>query len=98
MVRRSMRGCESYSSARAGARKCRCADYALSRAIVCPVKAVGFDVIFIPRFLNSSMAAKIGLEPHPRGMNVQNIPHGPVYFARFAGYITLANNWSLCGY
>jgi hypothetical protein len=80
-----MRGCESYSSARAGAGKCRCADYALSRAIVCTVKAAEFDENFIPRFLNSCMAVNIGLEPHPRGIDVQNIPRGPVYFAMFAG-------------
>jgi hypothetical protein len=36
------------------------------------------------------MAVNIGPEPHPRGIDVQNIPHGPVYFAIFAGYITLA--------
>ena len=60
MVRRSMRGCESYSTARAGAGKRRCAGYALSRAIVCPVKAAGFDGISIPGFLNRSMFANIG--------------------------------------
>ncbi|MBD9407985.1 hypothetical protein IB236_21850 [Acidovorax sp. ACV02] len=45
--------------------------------------------IFIPGFLNSRMAVNIGQEPHPRGIDVQNIPHGPVYFAMFAGCITL---------
>ncbi|WP_300213840.1 AbiV family abortive infection protein [Acidovorax sp.] len=39
--------------------------------------------------MNSSLAANIDLEPHPRGINVQNIPHSPVYFARFAVYIKL---------
>ena len=36
------------------------------------------------------MAVNIGPEPHLRGIDVQNIPHGPVYFAMFVGYITLA--------
>ena len=35
------------------------------------------------------MAANISPELHPRGINVQNIPHCAVYFAMFAGYITL---------
>ena len=28
-------------------------------------------------------------KPLPRGIHVQNIPHGPVYLAGFAGYTTL---------
>ena len=31
----------------------------------------------------------ISPESYPRGIDVQNIPHGPVYCAIFAGYITL---------
>ena len=72
MVRRSMSGCESYSSAGVGVGKRRCAHYALSRAIVCPVKAAGFDGIFIAKFLNS-VAVNICPDLHPKGINVQNI-------------------------
>ena len=44
---------------------------------------------FIPVLLDSALTASPICKPLPGGIRVQNIPQGPRYFARFAGYITL---------
>src|SRR3989338_6894918 len=50
----------------------------------------GFVGNFIPVLLNSALTAGPICKPFSGGISVQNIPHGPVYPAGFAGYITLA--------
>lgn len=49
----------------------------------------GFVEIFIPDFWSSASVATASCKPLLGEMSVQNIPQGPAYFARFAGYITL---------
>ena len=49
----------------------------------------GFGGNFIPVLLDSALTASPICKPLPGGIRVQNIPQGPRYFARFAGYITL---------
>ena len=49
----------------------------------------GFHGVFIPRRLNKSPLANLCCKPLPGEMSVQNIQHGSVYLAGFAGYITL---------
>ena len=49
----------------------------------------GFHRIFIPGRLNRSSLANLCCKRPPGEISVQNIPHGPVYPAGFAGYITL---------
>jgi hypothetical protein len=49
----------------------------------------GFHGIFTPGRLNRLSLANRCCKPLPGEISVQNIPHGPVYLAGFAGYITL---------
>ena len=49
----------------------------------------GFHGIFALGRLNRSSLANLCCKPLPGEISVQNIPHGPVYLAGFAGYITL---------
>ena len=43
----------------------------------------------MPVLLNRALTASSSWKPLSGGISVQNIPHGSVYPARFAGYITL---------
>lgn len=61
----------------------------LSQAIVWEVGVAGFTGIFIPGYMSSAMVAKLGCKPLLGVISVHDIPHGPVYSAGFAGYITL---------
>ena len=79
MVRRSMRGCESYSSAGGGSvgavggKKRQRLNAALSQAIVCSIGVAGS-----PGILYSVTAANISRKLFPGRISVQNIPCDPV--------------------
>ena len=60
------------------------------QAIVCRVDVCRVSQNFILGCLNRSSSANLCCKPLPGKISVQNIPHGLVYPAGFAGYITLA--------
>ena len=61
----------------------------ISQAIVCSLHACRISQSFISGCLNGAEAANPGSKPFAGGTCVQSIPHGPIYLAGFAGYITL---------